>query len=38
MLKNGVKCFYFFVNRLESANTNVFRRFAEKKVEKSREK
>jgi hypothetical protein len=36
--KNGVKSFYFFANRLESANTNASRRSSSKKVEKSREK
>ena len=36
--KNRPKILYFFGNELESANTNAFRRFAEKKVEKSREK
>jgi len=38
MLKNGVKVLYFFPNRLEFANTNASRRFAEKKVEESRRK
>lgn len=36
--KNRPKTFYFFGNELESANTNAFRRFAEKKVEESRRK
>ena len=36
--KNRPKILYFFGNELESANTNVFRRFAEKKVEESRRK
>ena len=36
--ENRPKTFYFFGNELESANTNVSRRFAEKKVEESRRK
>ena len=36
--KNRPKILYFFGNELESANTNAFRRFAEKKVEESRRK
>ena len=36
--KNRPKILYFFGNELESANTNVSRRFAEKKVEESRRK
>jgi hypothetical protein len=36
--KNRLKVLYFYPNRLEFANTNAFRRFAEKKVEESRRK
>jgi hypothetical protein len=36
--KNRPETFYFFGNELESANSNVSRRSARKKVEKSREK
>jgi hypothetical protein len=36
--KNRPKVLYFFGNELESANSNVSRRSASKKVEKSREK
>ena len=36
--KNRPKILYFFGNELESANTNAFKRFAEKKVEESRRK
>jgi hypothetical protein len=36
--ENRPKTFYFFGNELESANSNVSRRSARKKVEKSREK
>ena len=36
--ENRLKTFYFFGNELESANSNVSRRSAQKKVEKSREK
>ena len=36
--KNRPKVLYFYPNRLESANTNASRRFAEKKVEESRRK
>jgi hypothetical protein len=36
--KNRLKVLYFYPNRLESANTNASRRFAEKKVEESRRK
>ena len=36
--QNRPKTFYFFGNELESANSNVSRRSAQKKVEKSREK
>ena len=36
--ENRPKTFYFFRNELESANSNVSRRSARKKVEKSREK
>jgi len=36
--ENRPETFYFFGNELESANSNVSRRSARKKVEKSREK
>ena len=36
--ENRPKTFYFFGNELESANSNASRRWARKKVEKSREK
>jgi len=36
--ENRPKTFYFYGNGLESANSNVSRRSARKKVEKSREK
>ena len=36
--ENRPETFYFFGNKLESANSNVSRRSARKKVEKSREK